>query len=79
LAKSSDDNSLKSGNHGPEFVFIGSDLSYDPVNPNLKLLLQLDQFEFISDFINHTIQLVEMLLVKLGNVGEEIGLSLLPR
>ncbi len=47
------------------------------VNAEMKTSLNLELLDFVSNVLNHFVQLVKMLFMKFDDVGEEISLLLL--
>jgi hypothetical protein len=67
------DDPLKNGDDSPKFVAVGDDLGNGSVDAEVKASLNLELGDFIANVLNHPVELVEMLLMDVNNVGQKIS------
>ncbi len=63
---------LEKGDDSPEFVGVGGDLGYGSVNAEVKASLNFELFDFITNVLDHLVQLLEVLLMKSNDISQEI-------
>ncbi len=73
LIKSRVDHSFENRDDSSKFVCVGNDLSNGPVDAELKTGLNFECLDFLANVIDHLVQLMQVLLMELDDVGEKIS------
>ncbi len=63
---------LENGNDRPKFVGVGDDLGDGSVHTEVETSLNLELLDFVPNVLDHFVQLVKVLFMKLDNVNEKI-------